>query len=96
MKGSYECNCNEGFFGNGQLCLEGECGDSVCTGNKKCVSPTTTECECKPGFLLNDDGSCDDMDECVTDNFCDKNATCLNTKGSYNTDALLPRVTIFF
>ena len=83
MKGSYECKCNEGFFGNGHLCLEGECGDSLCTGNTRCVSPTTTECECKQGFLLQDDGSCGDIEECFLKNNCHENARCLNARGSY-------------
>ena len=83
MEGTYKCNCNAGFFGNGYLCLEGECGESFCTGNKKCVSPTTAECECKQGFVLQDDDSCDDIDECLSENYCHRNARCLNTKGSY-------------
>ena len=50
--GSYECNCMEGFFGNGRTCFRGTCSDSTCPSeeNQKCSSPTTADCECVEGF----------------------------------------------
>ena len=83
MIGSFVCSCQTGFFGNGQLCLQGQCGESVCPGNKKCVTPTTIDCECKQGFSLDANGTCLDVNECDTGNSCDPNALCINTDGSY-------------
>ena len=82
--GSYKCFCNEGYFGNGQTCSIGECDESVCQDDKQCVSATTIECECKTGYLSDNNGTCFDIDECLSENLCDQNAICTNSVGSYS------------
>ena len=80
--GSYTCSCNEGFYGNGDWCFPGQCLDRYCPQNQKCISATTTGCECKDGFEFNNSSVCEDIDECEQ-NTCDDQAECLNTIGSY-------------
>ena len=83
-EGSYTCSCYDGFHGDGKLCQEGECdSEKHCPALKKCVSPTTNECECKQGLITNDDESCQDIDECSNQKACPKNSTCQNGIGSF-------------
>ena len=81
-EGNYTCSCNEGFFGSGYYCVRGQCQDSFCPDNQKCVSATTEECKCKEGFQLNNDFDCVDIDECGYTG-CNEQAECTNTIGSY-------------
>ena len=83
--GSFECNCRQGFFGDGiEKCLIGSCPDARCPQNQKCITATGIECECVEGFLLNDKSTCVDIDECETGTHrCDEEANCVNTAGSY-------------
>ena len=61
----------------------GDCDMSnVCSENKQCISPTSTECKCKEGFLESGD-NCIDINECLTPGSCDQNAKCINSLGSY-------------
>ena len=80
--GSYECGCKDGYYGNGELCFPGRCPESNCPENQKCVSATTTNCECKEGFRSNNFSACIDVDECEKIK-CDDQAECLNTIGTY-------------
>ena len=82
-KGSYLCFCRNGFFGDGDLCRKGDCDDRMCPWNQKCVSPTTTECECREGFRSFQE-FCQDINECLQDHDCGNNATCVNFDGDYN------------
>ena len=83
-KGSYNCLCKAGFFGNGYSCQEGHCTDDLCDLNEDCVSPTTLDCRCKDGFERDETGICVDIDECLTNgDICDVNADCSNTDGSF-------------
>ena len=81
--GSYVCECQLGFHGNGTSCLQGDCIESDCPANEQCVSPRRSDCECKDGFHRDESGKCIDKNECETENGCDQNATCSNTEGSY-------------
>ena len=83
MKG-FKCACLEGYYGTGEYCTAGQCPDSSCPENQKCISPTTLGCECKTGYAKNLADNCSDIDECSEDNDCDVNAVCSNTEGSYN------------
>jgi hypothetical protein len=38
---------------------------------------------CKPGFTLNSEGKCVDVDECQTAGACNENAVCSNTVGNF-------------
>ena len=82
--GSYVCSCNPGYRGDGETCEIGECDDRLCPTSQKCVSSTSNECECNEGLKLDDVSDlCEDIDECLQDHDCDKNATCTNSEGSY-------------
>ena len=84
-EGSYSCNCNIGFIGDGKMCQEGSCTEDICPLNQECVSPTTHDCQCKNGFERNETDFCVDTDECTSNkNNCDKKALCENTIGGYD------------
>ncbi|XP_068704318.1 adhesion G protein-coupled receptor E2-like [Montipora foliosa] len=58
---------------------ENTCGKSACENGGTCQSGFTQKryrCLCPPGF--------NDINECSSENECHVNATCANTKGSYN------------
>jgi hypothetical protein len=92
----YKCQCKCGYIKSphDDTCIDiNECtaahalnGKSSCRKNQKCVNKNGSHvCECKEGFKLNDEGECEDKDECI-DNPCSerKNTHCVNTPGSYN------------
>ena len=81
-KGSYNCTCDWGYFGDGISCKKGSCTDDLCSLNEECISPRGIECRCKDGFERNDAQICVDTDECMQD-ICDENADCSNTDGSF-------------
>ena len=83
--GNFTCSCNSGFRGDGKTCQEGECDDRSCPSGKQCVSPTTNDCECKPGFsLIEGENFCQDVDECLNQGACPDSTGCLNTEGVFN------------
>ncbi|XP_077997473.1 epidermal growth factor-like protein 8 [Glandiceps talaboti] len=52
-----------------------------CGEGQTCTAPDT--CTCQPGYELNDDGECEDIDECEENNGgCEHD--CENTEGSYH------------
>ena len=81
-EGSYFCECKPGFYGNGLLCLEGDCVDAACPGNQTCISSTSI-CDCSEG--LNKIGRhCFDIDECSLGiHDCHKNLECINFVGDF-------------
>ena len=81
-EGSYKCNCTNGFYGSGESCFPGSCPDFICPLNQKCVSPTTTECECIEGFAFHNFSECTDINECEATP-CDVNASCINVQGNF-------------
>lgn len=89
-EGSFQCSCNDGYFGSGRFCVKGKCSDDACPAtNQRCISATTTECECKVGWVANDKDACEDIDECLSSNSCDVNSECVNTDGSYKCNCKL-------
>ncbi|KAE8586229.1 hypothetical protein XENTR_v10021600 [Xenopus tropicalis] len=81
-EGGYTCSCTEGYWLLEGQCLDiDECRYGYC--QQLCANvPGSYSCTCNPGFILNTDGrSCQDVDECITDNPCVQ--TCMNTYGSY-------------
>ena len=84
--GGYECNCQKGYFGNGQTCFPGSCSDSNCSPsqNQMCVSPRTNDCKCMEGYHFNNLSVCVDVDECSTlKSICHEKAECMNLPGEY-------------
>ena len=82
--GSFMCSCNVGYRGDGVTCKVGECDDRRCPPNQKCVSPTTNECHCNQGFIMNAElDFCEDVDECMFDHDCHQNSVCVDSDGTY-------------
>ena len=50
--GAFDCDCNEGFEGDGESCLDiDECADSPCGQNSVCTNLAGSfECACDSGF----------------------------------------------
>lgn len=86
-EGTYLCSCNQGFYGSGRTCDRGQCTDASCPVYEKCVSPTTTKCECIENYEKVN-GTCQDVDECDLKGICDKNAQCINFPGGHMCDCL--------
>ena len=83
--GGYECNCQFGYFGDGQTCFPGSCTDINCppSDGKECVSPRSNLCKCREGYEFDNSSVCVDVDECRK-GLCDKNANCANEPGNFS------------
>merc|ERR1712130_415510 len=93
--GSYSCSCNFGYkpSDDGSKCEDAnECeGDgtfscSAKPGKGTCVNKIGDgyDCVCSKGYVGDKNGDCHDVNECTSGkHFCDKNAKCTNTVGSY-------------
>ena len=81
MSGSFRCECDTGFEGDGQQCFDvDECINNPCSENSNCVNfAGSYECICNAGFTGN---NCADINECA-DNKCANNAICTNTLGGF-------------
>ena len=88
--GSFECRCFSGFMMQNEECVDiDECSSSkICPSNSNCVNTVGSAfCECFSGFQMNENGFCEDVNECQSENYpCDENAKCTNTNGSYRCD----------
>lgn len=90
--GSFNCECNEGFHGNGVNCTNIDecdknpnlCGNGVCEDKHG-----SYECKCDHGFEIKLPGrqSCVDFDECARTDMCHGGnpevAKCHNKQGSF-------------
>ncbi|XP_023685960.1 cysteine-rich with EGF-like domain protein 2 [Paramormyrops kingsleyae] len=98
--GHGQCSCNHGY--EGEFCLDCIAGfyneerndtHSVCTechdSCKTCTGSTNRECsDCKPGWEKDQEGACNDVDECSGESPpCKEDQYCLNTEGSYSCKA---------
>jgi len=89
--GSYECECNVGFSGDGLTCDDiNECldGTAQCQANSACQNTVGSyECGCLDGYWAMGN-TCMDINECVipTLNDCDaaSGASCINFDGGYS------------
>lgn len=88
-EGAFTCACAVGAVHNAATneCEDiDECQQGIAGCQQSCVNlPGSFECGCMDGYLLNVDGSCTNIDECVDAelNDCDQNAVCADTDGSF-------------
>lgn len=82
--GSFKCTCKmeEGYVGNGFNCSH-TCSVDYDCGNVTKYRCASGVCICRPGYRMGQ-SACTDINECLESNPCHKNATCVNTDGSYN------------
>ncbi|GFQ93295.1 uncharacterized protein TNCT_418101, partial [Trichonephila clavata] len=74
------CKCEDGFLDREGRCIACNCGlDKV---NCDLVN-NTKHCKCPVGYE-DVHGSCEDINECLTNNTCHPTAKCINTVGSYD------------
>ena len=84
--GSYSCECEEGYEGDGYECFNicekflGGCGE-----NARCRKEEETEkfdCLCDDGFI-GDGKLCQDVNECMDNTTCSISQNCQNDVGGY-------------
>ena len=74
-QGSYDCQCNSGYSGNG----------FTCTGKQVYIEDKGINISTKMDILNKNDVFCLDIDECSQNtNNCSTNATCSNKPGSFD------------
>ena len=82
-----QCTCGFGFFGNGYIC-EDFCTDFGCQGNSICTHDSVsmdTTCVCPIGYELdNTTKDCIQINECLTEDSCPLNSTCVDSPGSFS------------
>ena len=73
-----KCNCQEGYFGDGQICFPGSCTDINCplSDLKECVLTRSNLWKCREGYEIDNSSVCVDVDECQK-GLCDQNADCV-------------------
>ena len=87
-EGSFECNCDDGFVGNGLF-------ENGCVDINECIEPSTCvelascentigsfQCSCFPGYEGDGVDHCEDINECSL-NPCVENADCKNHAGGF-------------
>ncbi len=77
------CICAEGYHAVGNVCMAEKCEANTCNGHGTCSYNGVISCSCNTGFTGE---RCEtDIDECTDSNLnnCDRNATCINTEGSF-------------
>ncbi|CAJ0945421.1 unnamed protein product [Ranitomeya imitator] len=88
--GSMECNCKDGFIGDGFNCSDiDECAYSWSNNCSTGMCQNTIgsyTCACPSGFIFSSEGCCVDLDECSSPelNSCHSSASCTNHHGSYS------------
>ncbi|CAB4014358.1 microneme [Paramuricea clavata] len=64
-KGSFKCQCNAGYVGDGKTCTDiNECSHQLCNG--KCINTDGSyECQCNTGYILAADRHSCIIDSCI-------------------------------
>ncbi|CAB0029718.1 unnamed protein product, partial [Trichogramma brassicae] len=84
---SIECQCQPPY-----KIVDGKCVLADCSKGEKCpkgaecirIAGGVSYCACPKGYRTNEDGSCEDMDECSEGRqVCGYGAECINQPGSY-------------
>jgi len=100
VEGGFECQCPAGSFstsfddsgnvvcqdidecaGDLGLCGRADGNAAICTN-----TPGSFQCDCEQGYLVDDNGWCNDIDECNLFRMrvsCSANTDCVNTPGSF-------------
>lgn len=89
-QGSFKCTCRRGFslsYDKTHCTDIDECRSSPCAVTDRCVNSVGSyKCvrkTCDAGYMLNNLGDCEDVNECVnTPNIC-VNGRCENSEGSF-------------
>lgn len=87
--GSYSCECDRGWEGDGiecddiDMCLTADCGNhDTCYDVVATEDPIGYDCKCSIGWDEADAHCKVDIDEC-SENRCNRNTKCTNTDGSF-------------
>ena len=92
--GAFECDCADGFGGDGYECGDiNECDDDDGGCEQGCENTVGGfTCRCNDYYELNEDGvRCDDINECLSGNVgCRSDEECINRGGA--PDANAPKV----
>ena len=88
LGGSWKCECNRGYTGDGTLCTDkNECTEGLHKCDIRRSTCTNTDgsytCNCFPGYHKTSDYNCVDIDECSLFSSCPTSSACQNTNGSY-------------
>ncbi|XP_060072748.1 fibrillin-2-like isoform X2 [Ylistrum balloti] len=91
--GSYRCrsklDCQPGHEvdPNTQICVDiDECSRNLhdCKQNQRCINrPGSYICDCPNGYRLDQNGNCEDVNECRDNFVCPFDSVCENSPGSY-------------
>ncbi|KAM9316126.1 uncharacterized protein PAF06_007094 [Gastrophryne carolinensis] len=90
--GSYVCSCMVGFsFNENSTCVDiDECSSAeYCKGAGRMCHNTegSYECLCQSGYTMKNE-TCEDINECETQNNCSAHAICSNVAGSYKCECM--------
>ncbi|KAK7092485.1 hypothetical protein V1264_008223 [Littorina saxatilis] len=80
------CVCQKGWTGSQCQDDVNECEDNpdVCGEGQVCTNTNGSyTCACQNGYAIDDDGVCQDVDECSSDAGCGQHQVCTNVPGSF-------------
>ena len=82
LNGEHVCECKTGFFRDQTLCVDiDECLVENCLENSICRNiPGSFSCLCLPGYEKTLDGSCENVNECLTSPCNDINSYCVDNR----------------